>query len=66
MVGRWFRWTFGTEDADLAERGRIAAEHDSHRTDAIIAAERMKYGHRLDTPLDRDVGTDRDRDRPRP
>ena len=31
------------------------------RTDAIIAAERMKYGHRLDTPMERGLGRERDR-----
>ena len=66
MVGRWFRRIFGTPDADLPERRRIAAEHDRHRTDAIIAAERMEYGHRLDSPLEPGFGPDRDRDRPRP
>jgi hypothetical protein len=64
VFGRWFRRILGTEDADLAERGRIADEHDRRRTDAIISAERIKYGHRLDTPIDRDPG--RDRDRPQP
>ena len=66
MVGRWFRRIFGTEDAVLGERRRIAAEHDRQRTDAIIQAERIKYGHRLDSPLDPGVSPDRDRDRPRP
>ena len=63
MVGHWFQRIFGSEDADPAERGRIAAEHDRLRTDAIISAERIKYGHRLDTPLDRDTGADQDRNR---
>jgi hypothetical protein len=63
MVGRLFRRIFGKEDADLGERRRIAAERDRHRADAIIAAERMEYGHRLDTPMDRDSGPDRDRER---
>ena len=66
MVGRWFRRIFGSEDADLGERRRIAAEHDRQRTDAIIQAERMKYGHRLDSPLDAGLGHDRDRDRRQP
>jgi hypothetical protein len=66
MVGRWFRRIFGTEDADLGERRRIAAEHDRQRTDAIIQAERIKYGHRLDSPLDPVRGLDRDRDRRQP
>jgi hypothetical protein len=66
MVGRWFRRIFGTEDADLDERRRIASEHDRQRTDAIIQAERMKYGHRLDSPLDAGLGPDRDRDRRQP
>ena len=61
MVARWFRRLFGTVDPDLDERRRIAAEHDRHRTDAIIAAERMKYGHRLDSPIERDPGRGRDR-----
>lgn len=61
MVGRWLRRLFGTEDADLDERRRIAAEHDRHRTDAIIAAERIKYGHRLDSPIESDLGPERDR-----
>ena len=66
MVGRWFRKIFGTEDTDLGERRRIAAEHDRQRTDAIIQAERIKYGHRLDSPLDAGLGPDHDRDRRQP
>ena len=66
MVGRLFRRIFGTEDGDLDERRRIAAEHDRQRTDAIIQAERIKYGHRLDSPLDAGVGPDRERHRPQP
>jgi hypothetical protein len=61
---RWFRRIFSTDDADLEERRRIAAEHDRHRTDAIIAAERMEYGHRLDSPMQRDLAPDHDRPRP--
>jgi hypothetical protein len=66
MAGRWFRRIFGTEDADLDERRRIAAEHDRQRTDAIIQADRMTYGHRLDSPLDPGLGPDRSRDRRQP
>ena len=66
MAVRWFRRIFGTDDADLDERRQIAGEHDRHKTDAIIAAERMKYGHRIDTPLDRDAGPDVDRERRQP
>lgn len=63
---RWFKRLFGTENADLQERRRIAAEHDRQRTDAIIQAERIKYGHRQDSPLDPGLGPDRDHDRPQP
>lgn len=61
MVGRWFRRMFGMQDVDPDERHRIEAEHDRHKTDAIIAAERMKYGHRVDSPIDPELGRERDR-----
>jgi hypothetical protein len=64
MFRKWFKRLFGSEVGDPDERRRIAAEHDRDKTDAIIQAERIKYGHRLDSPLDPGLGPGRDRRRP--
>ena len=62
MLGRLFRRLFGAAERDHEERVRIQAESDRHRTDAIIATDRAKYGRRIaDSPIERDLGPDRRR-----
>jgi hypothetical protein len=64
MLRSWLKRLFGSGEADPEERARIASEMDRHRTDAIIATERARYGRRIaDSPIERDLGTDPNRNR---
>jgi hypothetical protein len=61
VLDHCFRGQFGAAAPDPEEQRRIEADRDRHRTDAIIATDRAKYGRRIaDSPIERDLGPDRD------